>query len=125
MRLHFVADESVDSEIVERLRDRRFEVLYVAEMSPGLSDDDVLRHANHGKAVLLTEDKDFGELVFRQQRISSGVVLIRLAGLSSESKAMTVTSAVEVHREKLYDSFSVIAPGSLRIRAQILPHPGK
>jgi predicted nuclease of predicted toxin-antitoxin system len=66
------------------LRREGFEVLYVAEMSPGLSDDDVLADAAHRQALLVTIDKDFGELVYRQGKVTTGVLLLRLAGLSEE-----------------------------------------
>jgi len=72
---------------VERLRDDGHTVLYVLEMEPSISDDEVIRRANQEFALLLTADKDFGELVFRQRRIVYGVVLIRLAGLSPQGKA--------------------------------------
>jgi predicted nuclease of predicted toxin-antitoxin system len=44
-------------------------VLYVAEQEPGITDDDVLNLANQGNSLLLTADKDFGELIFRQGKI--------------------------------------------------------
>ena len=44
--MNFLVDESVDRQVVERLRQEGHEVLYVAEMEPGLRDDDVLEAAN-------------------------------------------------------------------------------
>jgi predicted nuclease of predicted toxin-antitoxin system len=64
--VNVVADEGVDGPVVQRLRDDGHDVIYVAELSPGVTDDDVLRHANDRDALLLTADKDFGELVVRQ-----------------------------------------------------------
>jgi predicted nuclease of predicted toxin-antitoxin system len=80
--LKFLGDENLDWQIVERLRLDGHEVLYVVEMEPGLPDDEVLNLANNEGAILLTSDKDFGELVFRLRRIAAGVVLIRLFGLA-------------------------------------------
>lgn len=79
--MKFFADESVDRHIVERLRREGHRVWYVAEMDPGIPDDVVLALANQETALLLTADKDFGEIVFRQRLHTHGVVLIRLAGL--------------------------------------------
>ncbi|MGQ9627032.1 MAG: DUF5615 family PIN-like protein [Anaerolineae bacterium] len=84
--MKFLADEGVDRQIVERLRENGLSVLYVAEIEPGISDDEVLNQANRETALLLTTDKDFGELVFRQGRVIQGVILIRLAGLSPTYK---------------------------------------
>lgn len=116
--MNFLADEGVDRQIVERLRIEGYSVLYVAEMQPGISDDVVLDIANQHSALLLTADKDFGELVFRLRRITCGVILLRLAGLSPERKAEIVVLIINQHLEELIGAFTVIAPGSLRIRRQ-------
>ena len=85
--MKFLADESVDRPIVERLRQEGHQVLYIAELKPGMPDDAVLNLANHETALLLTTDKDFGELVFRQRLHMYGVVLIRLAGVTPRSQS--------------------------------------
>jgi len=111
-----LADENVDKVIVEHLRKDGHDVLYVIEMEPGISDDEVIQRANRESALLLTADKDFGELVFRQGRIVSGVVLIRLAGLSPQRKAEVIVAAVQEHADELTQAFAVITPGAVRIR---------
>jgi predicted nuclease of predicted toxin-antitoxin system len=85
-------------------------------MKPGISDGVVLDLANRETALLLTADKDFGELVFRQHRLTTGVVLIRLAGLSSTYKAGIVVSVINERAAELLGAFAVITPGILRIR---------
>jgi predicted nuclease of predicted toxin-antitoxin system len=111
-----LADESVDRPIVERLRQDGHDSLYVAELSPSITDDQVLQEANDRNALLLTEDKDFGELVYRLGRVHAGVVLIRLAGLPPSSKAETVAKVFADHASELMGAFSVISPGAVRIR---------
>ena len=91
--MNLLADESVDGPIVERLRRDGYQVAYIAELGPGMLDDDVLNLANQEAALLLTSDKDFGEMVFRQRLHMHGVVLIRLAGLLSARKAEIVALA--------------------------------
>ena len=117
--MNFLADENVDRQIADSLRLMGHNVEYVAEKDAGISDDEVLEMANEKTSLLLTADKDFGELVFRQRRITNGVVLIRLAGLSPSRKAEIVVSAIEKHEAELKDSFAVITPGSIRIRHEI------
>ena len=63
--MNLLADEGVERQIVERLRQQGHFVLYIAEMEPGLPDDVVLERANEVTALLVATDKDFGELVFR------------------------------------------------------------
>jgi predicted nuclease of predicted toxin-antitoxin system len=109
-------DEGVDRPIVEHLRRAGFEVLYVAEMEPGIPDEGVLERAHQANALLITADKDFGELVFRQRRLSRGVVLLRLAGLDEEAKSAAVLSVLAAHESELIGAFSVITPKRVRIR---------
>jgi predicted nuclease of predicted toxin-antitoxin system len=111
-------DESVDRQIVDRLRADGHEVGYVAELAPGVSDDTVLEQAQRTAAVLLTADKDFGELVYRQRRAASGVVLIRLAGLTLNRKAEVVAAVFRDRADELMRSFTVITPGSVKVRRQ-------
>jgi predicted nuclease of predicted toxin-antitoxin system len=111
-----LADESVDRPIVERLRLDGHDVVYVAELSPSITDEQVLQEANSRKALLLTQDKDFGELVYRLGRVNEGVVLIRLAGLPPLLKAEIVAKLLQDHATELPGAFSVISPGGVRIR---------
>jgi predicted nuclease of predicted toxin-antitoxin system len=83
--MNFLADESVGHLVVEHLRQEGHRVLYIAELGPGMPDEAVLNLANQETALLLTADKDFGEMVFRQGLNIHGVVLIRPAGLTSQS----------------------------------------
>lgn len=111
-----LADENVDKPIVELLRVNGFEVDYVAEMDPGIPDEVVLENANSKNALLLTADKDFGEMVFRQKLLNSGVCLMRLSGLSAEAKANIVLWAMKEHSQELTGSFTVLTLSGLRIR---------
>ena len=117
----FLADECVDRQIVELLRLDGHDVAYVAEMSPGVMDETVLTESRTSGSVLITADKDFGELVFRQRRASTGVLLIRLLGLGSDVKAAIVRRAIREHGRELAGAFAVLSPASIRIRREILP----
>jgi len=116
--MNLVADEGVDGNIVSRLRSDGHEVYYVAESDPGISDAIVLGVANEKNATLITSDKDFGELVFRQRRVNAGVILLRLEGLAAASKSALTSEAISTHASVLRGSFTVVAPGVVRIRRQ-------
>lgn len=116
--MNFLADEGIDRQIVDSLRKEGYIVNYVAEMEPGISDDYVLELANRERAILLTADKDFGELVFRMKKLAAGIVLVRLAGLSPAKKAEIVVSIINQHLQELLEAFSVITPTGIRIRYQ-------
>lgn len=114
--MKIIADESVDFEIVESLRAAEVEVVAVCELNPGISDDEVLEMANQLQLVLLTEDKDFGELVIRLRKPNVGVILLRLSGVELRVKVELAVSAIIENFEKLYDHFSVLDERRLRIR---------
>ena len=92
---------------------------YVAELSPGIVDETVLRQRRDGASVLITADKDFGELVFRRQEATTGVLLVRLWGLKPAAKASLIAAAVREHGHELPAAFAVLSHGVLRIRREI------
>ena len=93
--MRFVAYRECRSAGRRGLRARGHQVIYVVEREPGIDDDAVLAWSVGTKAVLVTADKDFGEMVFRQRRASAGVLLLRLAGVQPASKAALVGHVVE------------------------------
>jgi predicted nuclease of predicted toxin-antitoxin system len=114
--MRIVADESVDGRIVDRLRRASHDVVSIAESFLGMPDDQVLAKADTAGFLLLTADKDFGELVYRRQMAHCGVVLLRQAGLSIDVRADAVLAVLASHAAELADAFTVIAPESVRIR---------
>lgn len=114
--MNLVADENVDAGIVSALRGAGHNVTYVREMDPGIDDERVLELADAQGALLLTSDKDFGELVFRQRLLHSGVILFRLAGLPLDVKAKILLSVLRTHARELPAAFTVVGPRSVRIR---------
>ena len=107
----------MDRQVIDILREAGHDVVYVAELAPGISDEDVLKMADDEQRKLLTADKDFGELVFRQRLITNGVLLARLSGLTPESKARILVKAIEERAEDLSpETFAVVTPGNIRIR---------
>lgn len=120
--MNLVADEGVDKPIVDALRQHGFSVLYFAEYAPSSPDTAVLAISNRDDTLLLTCDKDFGELVFRQHLSAAGVVLIRLQTLSLDRQVNAVVSTIHHRGREMLGAFSVISPGILRIRTKPAPH---
>lgn len=115
--LAFFADESVEKRIVEALR-KNHTVHGGDEITKGAADASVLENAERLKTILLTADKDFGELVYQRQQLHSGIVLYRLHGLPIEEKILLITTSVEKYGTELQHSFTVITPQNIRIRKQ-------
>ena len=114
--MKIVADESVDYEIVSMLRKNDFEVLSIDEKLKGADDEQVLSLALHENSILVTEDKDFGELVYRLNKAHLGIVLIRLSGLESKAKSQIVLKSMTENYEAMKNSFSVISANQTRIK---------
>ena len=114
--MKIVADESVDWPMIERLREDGHEAIAIVETCAGAPDEQVLETANTSRAILLTADQDFGELVFRLRQVSAGVVLARVAGLGRDSKVSLVSKLFRYHAGELDDAFTVLTPGAVRIR---------
>lgn len=114
--MKIVADEGLDRQIVDGLRADGHDVVYIAELRPGIPDTEIFAEANRDGRLLISADKDFGELVYRNRLITTGIALVRLAGLSPTTKADTVVSAIREHGDTLFAHFSVISPGIIRIR---------
>jgi predicted nuclease of predicted toxin-antitoxin system len=114
--LKFICDEGVDRPIVEAVRDAGHDVTYVAEQTPGIDDEVVLRVASEGARVLVTAAKDFGALVFRQGRVHGGIILVRLHGLDAMEKGRMTVAAIAEHGAELEQSFAVLKKGRIRIR---------
>jgi predicted nuclease of predicted toxin-antitoxin system len=123
--MNLVADEGVDKAIVDALRAGGYGVKYFAEAGAGTGDKEILAAANDTQSLLVTCDKDFGELVFRQRLVNSGVVLIRLEGLSAATKASIVLDAINSHGSEMIGKFTVMSPGLLRIRHRDPPPPNR
>ncbi|WP_373548673.1 DUF5615 family PIN-like protein [Haliscomenobacter sp.] len=112
----FLADEGVDKSLVELLRAASYDVFYVAESASSISDEEVLALANSDGRILITRDKDFGELVYRLKRIHSGIILVRMEELPSISRSTYVDHFIRENLDKLAGHFVVLQPGLTRIR---------
>ncbi len=114
--MRFLIDESVDGPITTLLRWENYVVEDIKEISPGIKDEKVLKRAEDTKAILITEDKDFGELVFRFKMANHGVVLIRLDNMENPKKAQIVLRSIQTIEERIPNSFVVIRENKVRIR---------
>jgi predicted nuclease of predicted toxin-antitoxin system len=113
--LRFLADESCDFAVVLALRAAGHDVSAVAEMARGATDVEVIALAPRGGPVLLTEDKDFGQLVYADSKGGAGVVLIRFPAPARRQLPGAVLDLVARFGDRLPTSFVVLEPGRVRI----------
>jgi predicted nuclease of predicted toxin-antitoxin system len=114
--VRWLADECVAAPLVAFLRLGGHDVLYVAEAAAGFSDAGVIDLASREKRLLLTEDKGFGDLVFRRERPVPGVVLMRIGPENPGLKATRLAVAIERYGEGLFGGYTVIEEGRFRAR---------
>jgi len=101
---------------IERLRADGHVVDSIAELSPGLPDANVLIRACQTGVVLITADKDFGELVYRHRRPHAGVLLLRLVGIDIAATCDLVSQVLSSQGSAMPGAFSVLGIDDLRIR---------
>ena len=115
--MRFLADESCDFAAVRALRAAGHDVVAVSEVARGAEDSVVIQLARAEQRVLLTEDKDFGQLVFAAARQSSGVVLLRWPVSARGTLGAALIEFVATQGDSLTGSFAVIEPGRARVTA--------
>jgi predicted nuclease of predicted toxin-antitoxin system len=106
--VEFVADESCAGPVIRALRAAGHDVLAIAESAPGASDEVVIARALGEGRVLLTEDRDFGELVHARGRSSAGVVFVKFPSRARRAKPVAVVEAVAKLGARLRDGFTVV-----------------
>lgn len=112
-----LADENIVSAVVVGLRADGWDVVWIAEVAPSIEDADVLARAAREGRVLLTDDKDFGELVVREGRAHRGVVLLRLHGMPPAERAVLVSRVFGSLMDEIRGNFAVVhRDGAVRIR---------
>ncbi|MBI5015722.1 MAG: DUF5615 family PIN-like protein [Deltaproteobacteria bacterium] len=118
--MRILADENVPGPVIRALRDRGHDVLSVKEAAPGADDRTVLRLAQEESRLLVTFDKDFGELAFRAGLPAPcGVVLFRLSGSHAVEDNARVLAVLE-SRDEWAGRFAVVTDTLIRLR----PLPG-
>jgi predicted nuclease of predicted toxin-antitoxin system len=115
--MRFLADENFPQSAVAALRALGYDVTWVRLAGPGTIDRDVLRWAIREERILLTFDKDFGELA-RAAALppSSGVVLLRLPTPPGAETGRQLAAVID-SRNDWAGHFSIIEPGRVRMRS--------
>jgi predicted nuclease of predicted toxin-antitoxin system len=115
MTMRFLADESCDFTVVRALRIAGFDVLCISESTPRAEDSEVIGLALREKRTLLTEDKDFGQLVYSHGQETLGVIFLRFPTFARKQISRDVLNLVKQQGEKLAGSFVTVQPGRIRI----------
>src|SRR5919109_777407 len=112
--MRFLADESCDFSVVRALRSADHDVVAIAEISPREEDPSVMERAAGESRILITEDKDFGQLVYARLQRTGGVIFIRFPARARRSLHVAVVELVRRRGESLIGNFTVLQPGRAR-----------
>jgi len=114
--VRWLADECIDAALVARLRSSGHDVVYMAEIAPAATDTEVMARAQSEGRLLLTEDKDFGDLVYRHGGQAPGIVLLRLDPAMHALKQERLEAAIARFGEDLFGRYMIVEEARFRSR---------
>ena len=112
--MRFLVDECTGPKVAQWLRDHQHEVFSVYDDARGLDDSAILNMAFSENWILITNDRDFGEKVFRERQPHRGVVFLRLLDERPASKIDAIRRLLESHADQLTDRFVVVTESHVR-----------
>lgn len=112
--MRFLVDECTGPAVAAWLRDHNHEVFSVSEDARGIDDDYIIQKAVEENWILITNDKDFGDKVYRNGRLHRGVILLRLKDERSSSKIRVLSRLLQIYPDRLPDSFVVVTEKKVR-----------
>jgi len=119
--MRLLANENLPAQTIAALQQAGHDVVWMRTEAPGSRDEDVLARAQSEERILITFDKDFGELAFRAHLPSAtGIVLLRISAPSPDAMSLAIASALS-RRTDWVGHFSVIEDD--RVRMTPLPKP--
>ena len=118
--MKFLIDECVGLSVANWLKEQGYDAVSVYDIGIGISDDEVLQKAFSGNRILITCDKDFGEMIFKGKRQHSGVIFLRLENEKPSHKSLVLKNLLERYPQDLFGNFVVVSEGMVRIIKQPL-----
>ncbi|MEZ4866312.1 MAG: DUF5615 family PIN-like protein [Caldilineaceae bacterium] len=112
----FIVDECTGMAVVHFLRDQGHDAIGVSEVLPQAVDHEILQWALSEGRIVVTNDKDFGDMVFRDSYAHAGLLLLRLSDDKIATKLRIVAAVVEQYADKLANRFVVATERDIRIR---------
>lgn len=114
--INFLIDVGVSKKVENYLDEEGFNVKAVRDVDPSMTDSEIIKLAFKEDRIIITMDKDFGELVYHSSMDHSGIILLRLEDATSQEKLKITKEILAKYSDKLKDHFSVYQRGKFRIR---------
>lgn len=90
------------------------DVLSIYDASPGVTDSEIVERAWRERRIIITNDKDFGEKIFRERRRHHGVILLRLNDERSNQKIAALEQLLNSYHDSIEDKFVVVTERQVR-----------
>lgn len=112
--MRFLVDECTGPSVAKWLKEEGHDVLSIFEDLRGADDESIIRKALEEQWILITNDKDFGEKVYRDGRLHCGIVLLRLEDERPNSKIAVLNSLLEAYQDRISGSYVVVTEKQVR-----------
>jgi len=113
--IKFLADVNIEKPLIDYLLKQGYDIKWILDYNCEMLDEDLLQLANQEKRIFLTNDKDFGDLIFLQKKLSAGTILFRVKGQNSQDKIKLMKKLLMGYRDKLLNHYVVITKLKIRI----------
>jgi predicted nuclease of predicted toxin-antitoxin system len=113
-KIKFLANVNVEKPLIDFLNKKGFDVKWVTSIDKRMPDDRVCEITNSEQRIIITNDKDFGEIVFYQKKIAYGIILMRVKGQNSSEKIILLDKLLENYLDKIVNHFVVLTKTKFR-----------
>lgn len=115
--MKFLVDENVSFSIIQFLRELGFDVKSVSELYPSREDIFIFKEAYRENRIIVTNDKDFGYMIFKNNLPPVTVILLRFEDESAHGKLNAIKQLFTLPKEKLLNHFIVLSENKIRLRS--------
>ncbi len=113
--MRFLVDECTGPAVARWLRRQNHDVISVFDEMRGAADGEIIQKACEQNRILITNDKDFGELIFREKKPHKGVILLRLEDERAANKIIVLKNLLEKYEKSIPENFIVVTETAVRI----------
>lgn len=112
--MKFLVDECTGPTVARWLRQQGHDVFSVYDQARGMPDDEIIQMAVAQRRILITNDKDFGERIYRDHRPHRGLILLRLEDERAPSKIAVLSHLLTQYANRIDEAFVVVSEQRVR-----------
>ena len=113
--MRFLVDECTGSTVAEFIKQKGYEVISVFDEFRGATDDFLLEKCVSENYILITSDKDFGEMVFRLKQHQKGIILVRCLPNNFQNRIEVLSKLLQNYNHLIQNNFIVVTNNKVRV----------